>query len=93
MTWQWEKLKECVERRFFSGERLTVAQFRLKAGYVVQRHSHPKGRSPSCPRGFWSLRWAAGGSRRPPATWCTYAATSRSRSLSGCFLLWISADA
>jgi quercetin dioxygenase-like cupin family protein len=43
MTWQWEKLKDCVERRFFSGERLTVAQFRLKAGCVVERHSHPQG--------------------------------------------------
>jgi CRP-like cAMP-binding protein len=42
MTWQWEKLNDCVERRFFSGERLTVAQFRLKAGCVVQRHSHPQ---------------------------------------------------
>jgi quercetin dioxygenase-like cupin family protein len=40
MTWRWEKLNDCVERRFFSGERLTVAQFRLKAGCVVQRHSH-----------------------------------------------------
>ncbi len=40
MTWQWEKLNDCVERRFFSGERLTVAQFRLKASCVVQRHSH-----------------------------------------------------
>jgi quercetin dioxygenase-like cupin family protein len=43
MTWQWEKLNDCVERRFFSGERLTVAQFRLKAGCVVQRHSQPQG--------------------------------------------------
>jgi Uncharacterized conserved protein, contains double-stranded beta-helix domain, COG1917 len=43
MTRQWEKLNECVERRFFSGERLTVAQFRLKAGCVVKRHSHPQG--------------------------------------------------
>jgi quercetin dioxygenase-like cupin family protein len=42
MTWQWEKLNDCVERRFFSGERLTEAQFRLKAGCVVQRHSHPQ---------------------------------------------------
>ena len=42
MTWQWEKLNDCVERRFFSGERLTAAQFRLKAGCVVQRHSHPQ---------------------------------------------------
>ncbi len=42
MTWQWEKLNNCVERRFFSGERLTVAQFWLKAGCVVQRHSHPQ---------------------------------------------------
>jgi quercetin dioxygenase-like cupin family protein len=42
MTWQWEKLNDYVERRFFSGERLTVAQFRLKAGCVVQRHSHPQ---------------------------------------------------
>jgi quercetin dioxygenase-like cupin family protein len=42
MTWQWERLNDCVERRFFSGERLTVAQFRLKAGCVVQRHSHPQ---------------------------------------------------
>jgi hypothetical protein len=42
MTWRWEKLNDCVERRFFSGERLTVAQFRLKAGCVVQRHSHPQ---------------------------------------------------
>ncbi len=31
---------DCVERRYVSGERLTVAQFRLKAGCVVQRHSH-----------------------------------------------------
>jgi hypothetical protein len=43
MTWRREKLNDCVERRFFSGERLTVAQFRLKAGCVVQRHSHPPG--------------------------------------------------
>jgi quercetin dioxygenase-like cupin family protein len=42
MTWRWEKLDNCVERWFFSGERLTVAQFRLKAGCVVQRHSHPQ---------------------------------------------------
>ncbi len=33
-------MSDCVERRYVSGERLTVAQFRLKAGCVVQRHSH-----------------------------------------------------
>jgi Uncharacterized conserved protein, contains double-stranded beta-helix domain len=31
-----------MERRYVSGERLTVAQFRLRAGCVVQRHSHPQ---------------------------------------------------
>lgn len=41
MNWSWEGLSDCVERRYISGERLTVAQFRIKEGCVVQRHSHP----------------------------------------------------
>ncbi|ABL88556.1 Cupin 2, conserved barrel domain protein [Pyrobaculum islandicum DSM 4184] len=41
MTWRWEKVNECMERRYISGEGATVAQFRLKAGCVAQRHSHP----------------------------------------------------
>ncbi|AAL64443.1 cupin domain-containing protein [Pyrobaculum aerophilum] len=41
MSWRWEKLSDCVERRYISGENVTVAQFILKEGCVVQRHSHP----------------------------------------------------
>ena len=41
MDWKWEKVGECIERRFLSGESLTVAQFRLRQGCVVPRHSHP----------------------------------------------------
>ncbi|MCU7787694.1 cupin domain-containing protein [Pyrobaculum sp. 3827-6] len=41
MSWRWERLSDCVERRYVSGERITVAQFRIREGCVVQRHSHP----------------------------------------------------
>jgi len=42
MSWRWEKVGDCMERRHISGERLTVAQFRLGVGCVVRRHSHPQ---------------------------------------------------
>lgn len=42
MSWQWEKLSDCLERRYVSGERVTVAQFRIREGCVVPRHSHPQ---------------------------------------------------
>ncbi len=61
MTWQWEKLNDCVERRFFSGERLTVAQFRLKVGCVVQRHSRPQEQIAIVPEGL--LEFEVGGRR------------------------------
>lgn len=40
MAWRWEKLG-CLERRYIHGESMTVAQFRLAEGCVVERHSHP----------------------------------------------------
>ncbi|MEM1519856.1 MAG: cupin domain-containing protein [Pyrobaculum sp.] len=39
MSWTWERLG-CLESRFIHGANLTVAQFRLRAGCVVDRHSH-----------------------------------------------------
>ncbi|MEZ0248187.1 MAG: cupin domain-containing protein [Thermoproteus sp.] len=38
--WTFEKLNDCIERRYISGERLTLAQFRIKAGCTVPTHSH-----------------------------------------------------
>ncbi|WP_052886153.1 cupin domain-containing protein [Thermoproteus uzoniensis] len=40
MGWVFEKLNECIERRYISGRNLTLAQFRIKAGCVVPAHSH-----------------------------------------------------
>lgn len=40
MGWTFEKLNECIERRYVSGERLTLAQFKIKAGCTVPVHSH-----------------------------------------------------
>ncbi|MEL9990499.1 MAG: cupin domain-containing protein [Thermoproteus sp.] len=38
--WTFEKLNDCIERRYISGERLTLAQFKIKAGCTVPMHSH-----------------------------------------------------
>lgn len=40
MVWTFERLNECIERRYISGRYLTVAQFRIKAGCTVPMHSH-----------------------------------------------------
>ncbi|CCC82645.1 cupin domain-containing protein [Thermoproteus tenax] len=40
MPWIFERLNDCVERRFVSGQRLTVAQFKIRAGCTVPAHSH-----------------------------------------------------
>jgi quercetin dioxygenase-like cupin family protein len=40
MGWTFERLNECLERRYVSGRNLTLAQFRIKAGYKVPAHSH-----------------------------------------------------
>lgn len=38
---KWERLSEGLERRYVSGERMTLAQLRIKRGSVVRLHSHP----------------------------------------------------
>ncbi|NAZ34766.1 MAG: cupin domain-containing protein, partial [Pyrobaculum sp.] len=35
MGWTFERLNECLERRYVSGRNLTLAQFRIKAGCKV----------------------------------------------------------
>ncbi len=43
-SWQqmeWERVTDGISRKVITGEKLTIAQIRLKSGAVVPEHAHP----------------------------------------------------